>query len=78
MIILRKTKLFVHIPSAVSEEGKEFYKEARKKLAEELRKHRKELGEVKDPALRKELRQTKLLGAKYKDEINRKAAELMK
>lgn len=77
MIILRKTKLFVHIPSAASETGKKFYKEARKKLAEELKKHRKELGEVKDPALRKELRQTRLLGAKYKDELNRKAAEMI-
>lgn len=77
MKVLRKTKLFVHIPNAASETGKKFYKEAREKLAGELKKHRKELGEVKDPALRKELRQTKLLGAKYRDELNRKVAEMI-
>lgn len=77
MLILRN-KTFARIDYAgLSETGKKMLKEFRSGIAKDLVKKRKTLPNVKDKELRKALAETYRMGAKYKAEISRKAAELM-
>lgn len=77
MLILRN-KTFARVDYAgLSEAGKKMLGELRSGIAKNLANKRKTLPNVKDKELRKALAETYRMGAKYKAEISRKAAELM-
>lgn len=77
MLILRN-KTFAKVDYAgLSETGKKMLGELRSGIAKDLVKKRKTLPNVKNKELREALAETYRMGAKYKAEISRKAAEMM-
>ena len=77
MLILRN-KTFARVDYAgLGETGKKMLKEFRSGIAKDLVKKRKTLPNVKDKRLKEALAETYKMGAKYKAEVGRKAAEIM-